>query len=152
MVYIFDRELPLYFLKRKNIQLLKTIFDFEFLRYVDIFLGILLLCAQLCLLHGSHQRNRLTLIIFLSLSLTTISLYWVWFAYLKYALQDTEATEEVVKSNIVSRVNLSMSCRFLMLGVLWVSSIWFFTYPSLCCTRVPSVTTLKQSSTTPCSS
>ena len=71
-------------------------------RYVDIFLGGLLLAAHICLLHGSHQKNRLTLILFLSLSLTSLSLYWIWFAYLKYALQDSEATKEVSSPPLIT--------------------------------------------------
>ena len=65
------------------------------LRYVDIFLGLSLLLSHLVLCYGSSQERRAPLTLFLILSMASLTLYWVWFGYLKYAKGDGEASKEV---------------------------------------------------------
>ena len=65
------------------------------LRYVDIFLGLSLLLSHLVLCYGSSQERRAPLTLFLILSMASLTLYWVWFAYLKYGKGDGEASKEV---------------------------------------------------------
>ena len=68
------------------------------LRFVDIFLGLSLLLSHLVLCYGSSQERRAPLTLFLILSMSSLSLYWAHFAYLKYVRGDTgEANKEVKK-------------------------------------------------------
>ena len=64
-------------------------------RYVDIVLGLGMLGAQLLLCHGSVRRRRHSLTLFFVLSMAALLLYWLWFAYLKYGKQESEASKEV---------------------------------------------------------
>ena len=76
-----------------------------YFRYVDIFLGNLLLVSHLSLLNGSHKKSNIGLFIFFLLSFTSLLLYWSWFAYLKYAIQDSEANKEV-ENNFYTMFNI----------------------------------------------
>ena len=52
-----------------------------FLRYVDIFLGLLLLASLLCLLYGSYSESRLWVIAFITGSLAVVLSYWCCYLY-----------------------------------------------------------------------
>ena len=54
-----------------------------------------MLGAQLLLCHGSVRRRRHSLTLFFVLSMAALLLYWLWFAYLKYGKQESEASKEV---------------------------------------------------------
>ena len=64
-------------------------------RYVDILLGLCLLASQVLLCYSSIKRRRETLTLFFILSMAVLVLYWVWFAYLKYGKEESEASKEV---------------------------------------------------------
>jgi len=65
-------------------------------RYLDIFLGLLLLLAMLSLLYGSYSESSLFLIGFLASSLAVVIVYWCWYFYTKYADGDYPVFEEEV--------------------------------------------------------
>ena len=65
------------------------------LRYVDIVLGLCLLVSQVLLCYSSAKKRRETLTVFFILSMAVLTLYWVWFAYLKYGKGESEASKEV---------------------------------------------------------
>jgi len=54
-------------------------------RYVDIFLGLLLLASLLCLLYGSHSESRLWVIAFITGSLAVVLSYWCCYLYNTHA-------------------------------------------------------------------
>ena len=70
------------------------------IRIIDIFLGFLLLLSHLLLAHGSLKERKYSVTIFFIISFATLLLYWTCFAYLKYALKESEASKEVRSSNI----------------------------------------------------
>ena len=55
------------------------------LRYVDIFLGLLLLASLLCLLYGSYSESRLWVIAFITGSLAVVLSYWCCYLYNTHA-------------------------------------------------------------------
>ena len=67
-------------------------------RYLDIFLGLLLLLSMFSLLYGSYSESSIFLIGFLALSLAVVIVYWCWYFYIKYAVTDYPAFEEQVSS------------------------------------------------------
>jgi len=54
-------------------------------RYVDIFLGLLLLASLLCLLYGSYSESRLWVIAFITGSLAVVLSYWCCYLYNTHA-------------------------------------------------------------------
>lgn len=64
-------------------------------RYVDIVLGISFLLTHAVLMHSSKHESKSNLTIYFVLSVFTLLLYWFWFAYLKYAMAESEASKEV---------------------------------------------------------
>ena len=56
-----------------------------------------MLVSHLVLLYGASQEKKAPLILFFTISISVIILYWAHFAYLKYSLQDGEASKEVIK-------------------------------------------------------
>jgi len=54
-------------------------------RYVDIFLGLLLLASLLCLLYGSYSESRLWIIAFITGSLAVVLSYWCCYLYNTHA-------------------------------------------------------------------
>jgi len=65
-------------------------------RYLDIFLGLLLLLAMLSLLYGGFSQSSLFIIVFLASSLAVLIAYWCWYFYTKYAGGDYPVFEEEV--------------------------------------------------------
>ena len=65
-------------------------------RYLDIFLGLLLLHSMLSLLYGSYSKSSIFVIVFLASSLVVVILYWCWYFYIKYAVIDYPVFEEQV--------------------------------------------------------
>jgi len=65
-------------------------------RYLDIFLGLLLLLAMLSLLYGSYNKSSIFIIVFLASSLGVVVVYWSWYLYNKYADTDYPVFEEQV--------------------------------------------------------
>ena len=82
-------------------------------RYVSIFLGLSLLLSHLLLCYGSVQERRATVTLFFILSMAVLVLYWAWFGYLKYGMEDGEASKEVSCEGIcLTRFNCFYSrCR-----------------------------------------
>jgi len=78
-------------------------------RYVSIFLGLSLLVSHLVLVYGATQEKRAPVILFFTISMTVIIIYWVHFAYLKYTLQDGEASKEM------SDISSVLTCIYLLL-------------------------------------
>ena len=64
-------------------------------RYADILLGLSLLCGQLLLCFASARHHRPSLTLHLILSLATLTLYWAWAAWLRWAKGEAEASKEV---------------------------------------------------------
>ena len=62
---------------------------------MDIVLGLCLLASQLLLCYSSVKKKRDSLTLFFILSMAVLVLYWVWFAYLKYGKEESEASKEV---------------------------------------------------------
>ena len=65
-------------------------------RYLDIFLGVLLILSMLNLLYGSYQESALFIIGFLAFSLAVVIVYWCWYAYTQYAGGDYPVFQEKV--------------------------------------------------------
>jgi len=64
-------------------------------RYVDIVLGLSFLLTHALLMHSSKHESRSHLTLYFVLSISTLLLYWIWFAYLKYAMAESEASKEM---------------------------------------------------------
>ena len=79
------------FYKEQNNQVNKFV-----CRYLDIFLGLLLLLSMLSLLYGSYSESVLFIIGFLALSLAVVIVYWCWYAYTRYAGGDYPVLREDV--------------------------------------------------------
>ena len=62
---------------------LNELIEFLF-RYLDIFLGLLLLLAMASLLYGSYNQLSLFIIVFLAFSLAVVIVYWCWYFYTQY--------------------------------------------------------------------
>jgi len=62
-----------------------TIQELRQQRYVDIFLGLLLLVSLLCLLYGSYSESRLWVIAFITGSLAVVLSYWCCYLYNTHA-------------------------------------------------------------------
>ena len=65
-------------------------------RYLDIFLGLLLLFSMVSLLYGSYSQSSLFLIMFLASSLAVVIMYWCSYLYTKYAGGDKPVFQEEV--------------------------------------------------------
>ena len=63
-------------------------------RYLDIFLGLLLLLALVCLLYGGYSESRVWIIAFITTSLAVVLTYWCWYLYIKYAGMEYPESEE----------------------------------------------------------
>ena len=70
-------------------------------RYLDIFLGLLLLLSMFSLLYGSYGESSIFLIGFLALSLAVVIVYWCWYFYIKYAVTDYPAFDEQVSTSLL---------------------------------------------------
>ena len=77
---------------------------------MDILLGLGLLASQVLLCYSSIKRRRETLTLFFILSMAVLVLYWVWFAYLKYGKEESEASKEV--GNFVLEICVSDVIKF----------------------------------------
>ena len=76
-------------------------------RYVDIVLGLSFLLTHALLMHSSKHESRSHLTLYFVLSISTLLLYWIWFAYLKYAMAESEASKEVNNNSLrVSSLNI----------------------------------------------
>ena len=58
-------------------------------------LGLSLLLSHLVLCYGSVQERRATVTLFFILSMAVLVLYWAQWAYLKYGMGESEASQEV---------------------------------------------------------
>ena len=83
-------------------------------RYFDISAGLSLLLSFTCLLLGAIRKSGEGLIIFIVLSCGVLVTYWVWVGYLRYGLEESEASQELLSSLIV----LSFLYLMLLLPVL----------------------------------
>ena len=66
-------------------------------RYLDIFLGLLLLLSMVSLLYGSYSQSSLFLITFLASSLALVIMYWCSYFYTKYEGGDKPVFQEEVR-------------------------------------------------------
>jgi hypothetical protein len=73
-------------------------------RYVSILLGLSLLLCHLMLCYGSVQERRATVTLFFILSMAVLILYWAQFGYLKYGLEDEEASKEVNNMDLSTKL------------------------------------------------
>ena len=64
-------------------------------RYVDICLGVSFLMSHSLLAYSGVRELRLLLKLFFLLTASTLTTYWVWFAYLKYGMEEHEASKEL---------------------------------------------------------
>ena len=69
-------------------------------RYVDIVLGLSFLVTHLFLIYSSKYEKRFFLTLYFVLSISTVLLHWAWFVYLKYAMQESEASKEVNNNSL----------------------------------------------------
>ena len=74
----------------------------EYCRYLDIFMGLLLLLSMLSLLYGSYYKSSIFVIVFLASSMAVAIIYWCWYFYIKYAIIDYPVFEEQVGHKISS--------------------------------------------------
>jgi hypothetical protein len=72
-------------------------------RYLDIFLGLLLLLSMVSLLYGSYSQSSLFLITFLASSLAVVILYWCSYLYTKYEGGDKPVFQEEVRTADIQR-------------------------------------------------
>jgi len=70
-------------------------------RYVDIVLGLSFLVTHLFLIYSSKYEKRFFLTVFFVLSISTVLLHWAWFVYLKYAMEESEASKEMSDISLV---------------------------------------------------
>ena len=80
-------------------------------RYLDIFLGLLLLLAMLSLLYGSYNKSSIFIIMFLASSLGVVVVYWSWYLYNKYADTDYPVFEEQVRETVRISIATIDNCR-----------------------------------------
>jgi len=73
-----------------------TLEELRHQRYLDIFLGLLLLVSMLSLLYGSYSRSSIFIIVSLASSCCVVVVYWSWFCYTKYADTDYPVFQEQV--------------------------------------------------------
>ena len=87
-----------------------------------------MLGAQLLLCHGSVRRRRHSLTLFFVLSMAALLLYWLWFAYLKYGKQESEASKEVGNGEWGSRHGIGYVVRnkILKLTIIAVRELPYF--------------------------
>jgi len=71
-----------------------TNYELRLQRYLDIFLGLLLLLSLVCLLYGSYCESRIWIIAFITTSLAVVLTYWCWYLYIKYAGMEYPESEE----------------------------------------------------------
>ena len=71
-------------------------------RYLDIFLGVLLIMSMLSLLYGSYTETVLFIIGFLAFSLAVVITYWCWYFYSKYPGGDYPVFQEEVSFGVYS--------------------------------------------------
>jgi len=71
-----------------------TTHELRLQRYLDIFLGLLLLVSLVCLLYGGYSESRLWIIAFITGSLAVVLTYWSWFLYIKYSGMEYPESEE----------------------------------------------------------
>jgi hypothetical protein len=83
-------------------------------RYFDIFAGLSLLLSFASLLLGAIRKSPAGLIVFIVLSCGVLVTYWVWLGYLRFGLEESEASQELLSSLIV----LSVLYLLLLLPVL----------------------------------
>jgi len=86
-------------------------------RYVDIFLGLLLLASLLCLLYGSYSESRLWVIAFITGSLAVVLSYWCCYLYNTHAAHLEEYPDAEGTISEVATV-LSVLYVLLLLPVL----------------------------------
>ena len=70
-------------------------------RYFDISAGLSLLLSFTCLLLGAIRKSGAGLIIFIVLSCGVLVTYWVGLGYLRFGLEESEASQELLSSLIV---------------------------------------------------
>ena len=76
---------------------------------MSIILGVSLLVSHTLLWYGGSHGRRDILTTFFILTIPVLLLYWVWFAYLKYGLQDTgEASKEVWLYSSIAKTSHTM--------------------------------------------
>jgi len=71
-----------------------TIYELRLQRYLDIFLGLLLLLSLVCLLYGSYCESRIWIIAFITGSLAVVLTYWCWYLYIKYSGMEYPESEQ----------------------------------------------------------
>jgi len=71
-----------------------TNYELRLQRYLDIFLGLLLLLSLVCLLYGSYSESRIWIIAFITGSLAVVLTYWCWYLYIKYSGMEYPESEQ----------------------------------------------------------
>ena len=78
----------------RNIQTFTFLASTHLFRYLDIFLGLLLLLSLVCLLYGSYSESRIWIIAFITGSLAVVLTYWCWYLYIKYSGMEYPESEQ----------------------------------------------------------
>jgi len=92
-------------------------------RYVDIFLGLLLLASLLCLLWGSHSESSLWVIAFITGSLAVVLSYWCCYLYTTHAthLEDNYPDAEGTIAEVATTLSVLYGVLLLPVLVLYRS-------------------------------
>ena len=77
--------------------------ELRILRYLDIFLGIILFIAMLSLLYGSYFHSQISLTAFITTSLGVILSYWGLFTYYSYNSEDMPLYDDQVCKNLFNK-------------------------------------------------
>ena len=70
-------------------------------RYFDISSGLSLLLSFTCLLLGAIRKSPAGVILFIVVSCGVLVTYWVGLGYLRFGLEESEASQELLSSLIV---------------------------------------------------
>jgi len=79
-------------------------------RYLDISLGLVLLISMLSLLYGSYALHPSLLVIFFTLSLAVLIVYWIWYFYANFLVYPVMFEEQIGKIGCI--------LTFIYLGLL----------------------------------
>ena len=71
--------------------------ELRVLRYLDIFLGLILFLSLLCLFYGSYSYSQIFIIAFITTSMGVIISYWCLYLYYTYNTEDLPLYDNQVR-------------------------------------------------------
>lgn len=84
--------------------------ELRLLRYLDIFLGLLLFLSMLSLLYGGYSHSRVSITVFITSSLAVMISYWCWYGYSSYHSEDLAVYDDQASS-----IGLLLTVLYLLL-------------------------------------